>query len=377
MPQCEHKAKYCAHCGAKLRDSCVAQVSPEWATTEELLDLNKALNLTLDLHLLLRKIDDSAIRLTGGTSGSIMLFDEDKTSLYFRSSFGEKASTVRSCSVRDGIAWWVGQHGVAARIDDAQKNEHFTGTVDKFTGFKTENLLCVPVTLENKVIGVIEVLNKAGGTGFSEQDEQLLSVLAGQAAIAVKNARLATEQRNFFDHVIEIFVMAIESTILVPAEHCWKVAKMATAIGQKLRIQEQDIQDLYYAAVLHDLGMLKLGEHGIVGKKHMESHPILGANMVRDIDILKGTESIIRHHHEYLDGSGYPDGLTGMEIPFSARIIAVVEAYQEAIIDTKSQLIAETRIAEGCARLFDAVVVNAFLKLVDLEKGIGQPNIRK
>ncbi len=364
--ECEHEAKYCAQCGISLNDSGVAQVSPEWAATEEFLDLSKALSSTLDLHLLLRKIDDSAVRLTGGTSGSIMLFDENKTSLHFRSSSGEKASAVRSLPVKDGIAWWTGQNGVAARVDNASESEHFTGAIDKITGFETENLLCVPVTLENDVIGVIEVLNKTDRTGFSEQDEQLLSVLAGQAAVAVKNARLATEQRNFFDHVIEIFVMAMESTLLVPEEHCWKVAKMATAIGRQLKMQEQGLQDLYYAATLHDLGMIKLRERGIVEKNQMESHPILGANMVRGIDMLNGAESIIRHHHEYLDGSGYPDGMVGREIPFGARIIAVVEAYQEAIMDTGSQLIAEIRIEEGCARLFDAVVVDAFLKLIDL-----------
>ncbi len=131
-------------------------------------------------------------------------------------------------------------------------------------------------------------------------------------------------------------------------------------------MQEQDLQDLYYAAALHDLGMIELREHGIVEQKQMESHPVLGAKMVRNIDMLSGAESIIRHHHECLDGSGYPGGLSGREIPLGARIIAVVEAYQEAIAETGSQLIAELRIEEGCAKLFDAVVVDAFLKVVDM-----------
>jgi len=365
--ECKLEARYCNQCGASFNDGGVASVSPEWATTEELLELSKALSSTLDLHLLLKKIDDSAVKLTKGLGGSIMLFDEHKTSLHFRSSSGEKASAVRSLPVRDGIAWWVSQYGAIARVNDTSKNRHFSGAIDKITGLKTENLLCVPVTLADEIIGVIEVLNKADRTGFSEQDEQLLSVLADQAAVAVNNVRLAAEQRNFFDHVIEIFVMAVESTLLVPEEHCWRVAKLATAIGRKLEMRDQELQDLYYAGALHDLGILKLREHGRVEKRQMRSHTTLGANMVRDIDMLNGAEPIIRHHHEYLDGSGYPDNLMGLEIPLSARIIAVVEAYEDAVLETGSQLISELRIQEGCAKLFDAAVVDVFLGLVHMD----------
>lgn len=364
----EREGKYCARCGVSLSDSGgVAPTSPEWAATEEFLDLSKALSSTLDLHLLLRKIDDSAIKLTGAAAGAIMLFGENRALLHFRSSSGEKTDIVKSLTVTDGVAWWVSQNGVLARVDDVREDRRFTGVIDRVTGFKTENLLCVPVTLESEIIGVIEALNKVDGTGFTEQDEQLLSVLAAQATVAVKNTRLVTEQRNFFNHVIEMLVMAIESTLLVPEDHCWRVARLATAIGRKLDMQEQELQDLYYGAALHDLGMIKLREHGVLEKRQMKSHPILGANMVRDIDMLDGTESIICHHHEYIDGSGYPDGLRGREIPLSARIIALVESYEEAILETGSQLISEIRIKEGCAKLFDAVVVDTFLKLVDLE----------
>ena len=86
--------------------------------------------------------------------------------------------------------------------------------------------------------------------------------------------------------------------------------------------------------------------------------------MVKTIDMLHSTESIIRHHHEYLDGTGYPDGLKGEEIPFSARIIAVVEAYEESISEGESQSSAKAEIREKSGKLFDPVVVDAFLELV-------------
>jgi len=375
MPKChlcgyEHgdEDKYCAQCGARVngREATAAPPSPEWATTEELLDLSKALSSTLDLHLLLRKIDDSAVRLTGAAAGSIMLLDEDKRSLHFRSLSGEKVAAVKPSPVRDGMAWWVAQHGEIVRVDDVANDERFTGTIDKITGFKTKSILCVPVILEGEVIGVIEVLNKANGTGFTDDDERLLSILASQAAVAVRNARLATEQRNFFVHVIEILVTAIESTLLVPKGHCWRVAKLATAIGRKLGMKDQELRDLYYGAALHDLGVLSLRQSEIEKGDRTGSHPILGASMVSAINILRNTEPAIRHHHEYFDGSGYPDGLKGEEIPLSARIIAVVEAYEEAISEGISSPIDEIKRNSG--KLFDPAVVDAFLELAAVKE---------
>ncbi len=377
MPQCrlcghehEYKARYCAQCGARLSDSGSSEKTTwsEWVTTEELLELSKMLSSTLDLHLLLRKIDDSAVRLTGASAGSTMLFDEGKTSLSFRSPSGEKATNVGSLPVRDGIPWWVAQHGEVVRVNHVQNDARFTGAIDRITGHRTENVLCVPVMLEDETIGVIEVLNKTSETGFTDQDEQLLSILANQAAVAVKNARLATEQRNFFDHVIEILVTAIESTFLVGEGHCWRVAKLAIAVGRELGMQDQELQDLYYAAALHDLGVLKLRKDLADRVDQVKSLPILGANMIRDIGILQGAEPIIRHHHEYLDGSGYPDGLKGEDIPLGSRIIAAVEAYEDAISEGPSQFSPGAYIRENSGKLFDPLVVDALLELMSIDE---------
>jgi HD-GYP domain-containing protein (c-di-GMP phosphodiesterase class II) len=355
------------------RDASITPTSPEhqtpeWATAEELLELSKALSSTLDLHLLLRKIDDSAVRLTGAVAGSIMLFDEDRKSLHFRSLSGEESAMVKPSSVRDGMAWWAAQHGEVVRVDDVTDDQRFTGTIDKITGFRTKSILCVPVTLEGEIIGVIEVLNKTDRTGFTDDDERLLSVLASQAAVAVRNARLATEQRNFFVHVIEILVTAIESTLLVPEGHCWRVAKLAIAVGRKLRMESQELRDLYYGAALHDLGVLSLRQSEIEKGGRAKSHPILGASMVRAINMLHNTEPIVRHHHEYFDGSGYPDGLKGEEIPLSARVIGVVEAYEEAISEGQSQDLARAEIQNNSGKLFDPAVVDAFLELATVNE---------
>jgi hypothetical protein len=368
MPKChlcnreyEDGANYCAQCGARLddREAMGIPTSSDWAATEELLTLSRAMSSTLDPQLLLTRIEDSAVRLTGAAAGSILLFNEDG-SLRFRISSGEKAPIAKSLTVTDGIAWWVAKHGEAARVKDVSEDRRFTGAVDRITGFQTRSILCVPMTLGDSVIGTIEVLNKKSEDGFTNDDKRLLSVLANQAAVAINNAKLATEQRNFFTHVIEILVNAIESTRLIPEGHCWEVAKLAIAMGRRFGLGDQDLQDLYYAAALHDLGVLGLRRSE---QHNMESHPMLGARMVSTIDMLHGTEPIIRHHHEHFDGSGYPEGLAGEEIPLAARIVSVVEAYEEAISEGESSISARAYIQSNSGKLFDPKVVNEFLEL--------------
>jgi len=377
MPEChlcgyEYKegVRYCAQCGVGVdgREIASELTLPEWESTEELLELSKVLSSTLDLDLLLRKIDDSAVKLTSGSAGSIMLFDDEKRALRFRSSSGEKATVVKAVPVMDGIAWWVAQNGKVAKVDNVTEDGRFTGTIDRISGFKTKSSLCVPVMLEDEIIGVIEVLNKKNRAGFTDDDERLLSVLASQAAVAVKNARLATEQRNFFTHVIEILVTAIESTRLVPEGHCWKIAKFATAMGRRLGMKDQELQDLYYAAALHDLGVLSLVKSGSREEDQMRSHPEMGASMVQAISMLQNTESIIHHHHENFDGSGYPDGLRGDEIPTGAKIIAVLETYEEAISEGEDQNLAIAAIQANSGKLFDPEVVETFLELMAVDE---------
>jgi hypothetical protein len=345
-----------------------ANVDSHKIKLEAILDLTKALSSTLDLHLLLKKIDNAAVSLTNATAGSIMLFDEDRKSLRFRSSSGEKDKIIKPLPVRDGIAWWVAQHGKIARVDNAAIDERFTGNIDKVSGFVTKSILCVPVILEDEIIGIIEVLNKADGTVFTNEDEWLLSILASQSAVAVKNAGLIAEQRNFFTHTMEILITAIEVTSRLPEGYYWEVARLAIAIGHKLEMEDKELQNLYHAASIHDLGVLNLKQNGIEEGYLMRLHPILGAKMVKPIDILRGTESIILHHHEHFDGNGYPDGLKGDEIPLASRIIAVVEAYKKASSEGKRQSLALSEIQKNSGKSLDPIVIDALLTLISTDE---------
>jgi len=314
-------------------------------TIQELIDITVDLSSTLDIDIVLEKINRTAGKLVSAEACSILLFDDEKKYLYFKVASGKKASILRRVPVTNGVAWWVAHTGKPAIANSSDKR--FTGAVDKITKFSTEKILCVPLVLDGEVIGVFEALNKEGKENFTEHDQQLFTMLAGQIAIVIRNASIAGDQRNFFTNMIEILVKAIESVGVIlnwmSEGHCWRVAKCSIQIGQKLDIGGKALDDLYYGAALHDVGILTLKPDEITslnilrmqeknGYGDIRLHPIAGADMVKEVNLLRGVAPIIRHHHEYFDGTGYPDGLKGEQIPLAARIVALAEVYEEMLM---------------------------------------------
>ncbi len=364
-------ARFCPQCGSETGGK-----PSEFTVQKRLIEISQAMNSTLDLDTLLKQISVCACELTCAETGSTMLYDDVKDELYFKVALGEKEGLLRHVTVNDGIAWWVFKSGHPAIANDTASDLRFTGTVDKVTSFDSRNILCVPIVLtagmqnsisaqgtgqqdRAEIIGVIETINKRSDPPlFTAEDQRILSIFAYQAAIAVRNAKAAGDRRNFFINAIEVFIGAVESTEFVPPGHCMRVARSCIGMAHEFGVERDDLHDLYYASALHDIGVLDTRcKQGLISRGFCpESHTVLGAEMVRPINLLSGTELMIRHHHEAWDGSGYPDGISGTDIPLGARILAVAEAYDE-IGQEKDTIAAEA------GRLFDPEIVDTFLEM--------------
>ena len=313
---------------------------------EEFFEIAKSLTSTLDLDALLKRIGDAAERITNSEASSIMLVDEDKQNLYFKTATGEKGAAVRKIKIKigEGIAGNVVLTKQSKIVNDVTKDPHFTEKVDLQSGFQTRSILAVPIVVNTadtgcEVIGVIEVLNKKEPTGFTEEDKKLLESLAGLAAVSILNAKFSENQRNFFTNVTELIVSAIETVRPKYTERYWEMTQMATLVAKMLGLQthSEEYKNIYFGTLLHDIGYLspKLkfdidnSENIIQRAKVEQLHVIIGAEIVSKITLFKNTVSIVKHHHENFDGSGYPNGLKGEEIPLGARIVAVVEYVEE------------------------------------------------
>lgn len=156
-----------------------------------LIEIARDLASTLDLDTLLNRIIFAAREVLDSEAASILLYDEAQATLYFQVATNIDQPTMRGLVVplEGSIAGWIVQQRQPVRIEEVHQDPRYFGLVEEATGFVTRSLLGVPLITHNKVVGVLEVLNKRSGK-FTEADENLLLALGGQAAVAIENARL-------------------------------------------------------------------------------------------------------------------------------------------------------------------------------------------
>lgn len=345
----------------------------------ELFSIAGSLNSTLDLDFLLQKIGAAAEQLLDSEASAIMLVTDDKKHLFFRVASGEKAKALKTMTlpIGQGIAGWVAQHRQSQTVNDTRTDPRFAGKFDKASGFVTRSLLCVPMLFRGELVGVVEVLNKRSGT-YTEGHVGLLSSLANLASVAIVNAKIMAEQKNFFSHVLELLTAAIETTRPGLEDYPVRAAKLACAIGRALEVEEYDYRMLYYAGVLHKIGFIAfksprlLADLGVTSASE-EMLPSFSSRMLEGIKMLDGAVPMVRHHKERFDGTGYPGKLKGDDIPLGARILGLVVKMEELRssglrgAQLGAQALKEARAGAGTS--FDPKVVEAFAAVLESQGG--------
>ncbi len=170
-----------------------------------LIEIARDLASTLDLDILLERIVRAAAEVSGSEAASILLYDNLTQQLYFQVATNLDEPTTRGLVVplEGSIAGWIVVNRKSVRIVNAREDPRFFGAVDQLTGRPTQSLLGVPLITKNKVVGVLEALNKERGK-FTEGDESMLSVLGAQAAVAIENARLFQQSDLISEFVHEL-----------------------------------------------------------------------------------------------------------------------------------------------------------------------------
>lgn len=349
-----------------------------------LFEIAEEVTSSTDLDTVLHKIGMVSKKLLNCEASSIMLLDESRKSLYFKVATGEKGRAVQKfvVPVGVGVAGWVAKNLRPVIIEDTTKDPRFTGQFDKTSGFITKSLICVAIFSKGEPIGVMEVLNKIEGK-FTQADLGLLTHLAGLASVAISNAQLVQQQRNFFAHGLEILALAIEALGPAYVGHPWRSQRLAVTLARRLELSHSEISDLTHASLLHDIGAL--GERN---PRYLESlglsrsaydgegglHAVVGESMLSGVEIFKGVRTLVRHHHEHFDGSGGPDHLSGKDIPIGARILALVEVVEDLRHqmrqappeDIRAQMMTEINNLSG--KKLDPAVCRAFLENLQEEE---------
>lgn len=239
------------------------------------------------------------------------------------------------------------------------------------------SLVSIPLSYQGKVPAVLSLFKKAENISYNQSDIELISILSGQAAIAIENAKLFDQlERSHFESM-KALAQAIEAKDLYTRGHCDRMVDYALAIADRLGLSSEEKKHLGYGAALHDIG--KIGIHELILNKSgkltdkeyeiMKDHPMLGAEIIKGVDFLSPVVPMIYYHQERYDGKGYPEGLSGEQIPIGARIIAILDTFDAMTSDRpyRKALPMEVAFAElrRCTgSQFDPTIVETLIKII-------------
>jgi len=353
-----------------------------------------ALHSGFDLKQLLQLLVNAIAQELDADRASLMLINQDLAELSIEAFIGIDEQLAKSIKVRigEGVAGWVAKHGEMVFSENIHQDSRFLQNPDR--PYRSDSFisaplfLCVPIKMQHSVIGVININNKKGGGVFTEEDSQLVTTLAGQVAVAIENARnfdklrqSSMELKEAHFQTIGILSEAIEVKDAVTGGHSERMLCFATAVAKSLKLTEQEIELLNYAALLHDIGKIGISQQ-ILNKPaqltpeefaHVKEHPRIGAKMIRDVKFLAPVAPLILAHHEKFDGTGYPHGIAGEHIPIQSRIVAVLDAYDAMTSERPYRAapghewaVQELRKFSGSQ--FDPLVVEALLTTIEQEK---------
>jgi HD-GYP domain-containing protein (c-di-GMP phosphodiesterase class II) len=242
--------------------------------------------------------------------------------------------------------------------------------------------------------GLAGLVVLAGMTGlrqevWTERADLLILSLAGalvgwsrQREVRLREELIESNRllRRDLVRVSDALIQAVEAKDAYTGGHLRRVSEYAVAVGEKLGLRGRDLETLHYASLLHDVGKLGVPE-SVLRKEgpldaqetgQMRLHPEIGARMLERLELLRGAAPLVLHHQERFDGEldgqhpGYPQGISGEQIPLGARIIAVVDAF-DAMTTTRPyrnalpQVEAAAVLRRERGRQFDPRVVDAFL----------------
>lgn len=285
----------------------------------------------------------------------------------------EKHGTLTEQALRTGQAIFV-----PARSQLPDVSRHL------WTEGKTGAVLVQPLCAGDESVGVLYVAWN-GHHAFSTEERELVGVIAGLGATALRSARLYGELDEAYLSTVTTLTATTEAREGYREDHLRNVAADAVALGQRLELPEDALRALRYAALFHSIGKIAvpssiLGKSGPLSQEErrlVQEHPVLGAQIIGSIHFLKNVAPVVRHSAERWDGTGYPDGLKGEDIPQLSRILAIAIAFHAMRVDRpyRPVLSVEAAIAElrrNAGSCYDPELVEQFASMILARGAIAQ-----
>jgi HD-GYP domain-containing protein (c-di-GMP phosphodiesterase class II) len=346
---------------------------------KKLANINVTLNSTIDLDKLIKFIISSAAELLECEAVSILLYSQEKSCLYFtESSTSDVTKLTETCVPLQGsLAGAIFLENRPLIINNVKRDPRHFPLAAQQVNFKTHSLLGVPMRTHDKITGVLEALNKKKHI-FTQDDLEILQVIASQAAVAIQNAKLVRDLQDAYNSTLEGWSNALDLRDEETHGHALRVTEMTLDLAKEIGISGDQLSSFRQGALLHDIG--KMGVPDNILRKPgplteaeweiMRQHPDYAYKLLSPISYLRPALDIPYCHHEKWNGTGYPRGLHGEDIPLSARVFSIVDvwdalsshrAYREPWPKEKTLEYIQSQASIS----FDPKVVEAFLRLIN------------
>ncbi len=347
-----------------------------------LYEVGKSVTSSLHLDEVLKLITRKAAKIMDASSCSLRLLDGLQQELTLRCGYGlnnRSFKIKKSLKVGESIAGRVVKNGKPHVINDLQKEKHYK-YLHLVKQKRLRSLITVPLVQKNRTLGVLSIYNRKP-CKYTDEDVRLLSMFAGQAAIAIENARLYEQAEAGYLSTIRTLSNIIDAKDNHTYGHSERVMKYCINVAEDLGLSKSDKEILKYASLMHDIGKIGI-DVGILRKpsklsdeewKIMIMHPVLGAGIVEQIGFLNDLAPLILRHHERYDGRGYPGRLKKEKIPLGARILSVVDAYESMVSNRPYRRAlsikkAKQELSKYAGTQFDPKIVKVFLKMLNKRK---------
>jgi len=354
--------------------------------TVSLFNISEAIASAVNSDSLHQIILMSALSQTRSTRAALCVFDDSRRVLDVRAILGaEVARPLRpnyagypavdfiTQNSKPLLLYTGKEHPLAGEIDVM---EYKTSIFPELFPFEKEMVL-LPLKIQDTMMGLILISKRAAEGGFTRSDMQVLSIIANQASVALHNSRLMKDLERGYMNTLLSLNLVLEAKHPYTRGHTQRVTQYSLMIAKAMSLGEEEIRIIRDGSTLHDIGKVGVSEE-ILNKKgsltdeelqQVRKHPIIGDEIISPIRFLAHTRPIIRHHHERIDGRGWPDGVDGRNLPLVVRLVSVTDAF-DAMTSMRPyrQPLSYDRICEEVTRnsgtQFDPDVVEVMLKLI-------------
>lgn len=368
------------------RKQAEASVRRQLSHLKALREIDIAIASSFAMQINLSVLLKHTVTELGVDAASILLLNPDLNMLEYAAGYGFSTRAIEKSILRmdEGHAGHAAMQRVMVHIEDLRQNQHQFPRADLLAEEEFVSYFGVPLIAKGLVKGILETFHRSPLVPNQEWLD-FLHTLAGQAAIAIEDAQLFRnlQQSNIellqaYDATIEGWSRALDLRDKETEGHTQRVTDMAIILGRKLGLSDKELKYMRWGGLLHDIGKMAVPDRILLKpdaltfeeREIMKQHPSFALQMLSPIHYLKLALDIPYCHHEYWDGSGYPRGLKGEQIPLAARVFAIVDVYDALTSDrpyrTKwAEADVVKYIREHSGSFFDPKIVNVFLQMLE------------